>query len=193
MAKISVALILVLFATLFTFSEATPLQQPETKGVSMFSLFQFSKYSLISTFQLCNSDWCNQPGQFCCNDGCCNKGQNCCTFYGYRRCTFLNCDDYYKIAHELNEWLRNTIFFKILNVHISQHIVNFYKDFILFWIFIDIGNKSVLHPKKICCIVAPTSFHIYLSTFQKFYRKVYISWYKNGTYLLDQINLQKMI
>ena len=43
MAKISVALILVLFAALFTFSEATPLQQLETKGVSMFSLFHFSK------------------------------------------------------------------------------------------------------------------------------------------------------
>ena len=36
MAKLSVALIFALFAALFIFSEASPLQQPEAKGVRIF-------------------------------------------------------------------------------------------------------------------------------------------------------------
>ena len=60
MAKISVALILVLFATLFTFSEATPLQQPETKGVCLvyfrFKIFNIFHISALQ-FWLVQSTW----------------------------------------------------------------------------------------------------------------------------------------
>ena len=190
MAKISVALILVLFATLFTFSEATPLQQPETKGVCLvyfrfkiFNIFHISalQFWLVqSTWTILLQWWLLQYRTKLLYFLWLQKMYISKLWWLLQDCTWI------KWVIEKHNIFRN---FKC----ISQHIVNFYKDFILFWIFIDIGNKSVLHPKKICCIVAPTSFHIYLSTFQKFYRKVYISWYKNGTYLLDQINLQKMI